>query len=313
MNVAVCSRSFSRNSALRGELQNRYDKVKFNDQGVSFDNQTLVDFLDGYAAAIVGLETINSEVLDRLPLLKVVGKYGVGLDKIDFLACARNDVRVGWTPGVNALAVAELALNLSMTIVRCSAVSHNIVKQGKWEQTLGRELSSLTIGILGCGYVGAALLRLLSGFGCNTLVHDKVDKSEICKLFGAKQVDFDSLVQNSDLISIHLPENEATKRLLGRGLVEAMKRGSYIVNTARGGLLNSSELFWGLETGKLAGVALDVFPEEPPINNVLIQHPNCYVTAHIGGSSEEAVFSMGMAAIHGLENNKHALDFLNDY
>ena len=104
--------------------------------------------------------------------------------------------------------------------------------------------------------------------------------------------------------------DQETKHLLGHGLVEEMKNDTFIVNTARGGLLNPSQLLWGLESGKLAGVALDVLPDEPPIETSLINHQNCYVTAHIGGSSEEAILNMGMAAINGLKDNKHALDFI---
>ena len=206
MRVAVCSRSFSKNIFLRREITKRYKNVKFNDLGKSFDDDSLVAFLAGYDAAIIGLETITERVLEKLPSLKVIGKYGVGLDKIDFLACANNSIRIGWTPGVNAVAVAELALNLSLTIVRRSAISNNIVKIGEWQQTVGRELSSLTVGILGCGHVGTAFLGLLSGFGCDIIVHDRLDKFDICNFYGAKQVDFESLVRNADLISIHLPE-----------------------------------------------------------------------------------------------------------
>lgn len=310
MRVAVCSRSFSKNIFLRREIIKQYGNVKFNDFGKSFDDDGLVAFLSGCDAAIIGLETINERILKKLPTLKVIGKYGVGLDKIDFFACANNSIRIGWTPGVNAVAVAELALNLSLTIVRRSAISNNIVKTGDWRQTVGRELSSLTVGIVGCGHVGSAFLGLLSGFGCEIIVHDRLDKLDICNLYGAKQTDFKSLVRNADLISIHLPESAETKRLLGHGLLEEMKNDTYIVNTARGGLLNPSQLLRGLESGKLAGVALDVLPDEPPIETALIKHPNCYVTAHIGGSSEEAILNMGMAAINGLKVNKHALEFI---
>jgi len=310
MRIAVCSRSFSKNITLRREITKQYKDVKFNDAGKIFDDDSLISFLSGYDAAIIGLETLNDRVLQKLPNLKVIGKYGVGLDKIDFLACANNGTRIGWRPGVNAVAVAELALNLSLTIVRRSAISNNIVKTGDWQQTVGRELSSLTVGILGCGHVGQAFLKLLSGFGCNVIVHDRLDKLEICNFYGAIQVDFEYLLRNADLISIHLPENAETKHLLGHNFLEEMKNDTYIVNTARGGLLKPYQLLRCLESGKLSGVALDVLPDEPPIETALINHRNCYVTAHIGGSSEEPILNMGMAAINGLKDNKDALDFL---
>ena len=309
MRVAVCSRSFSKNSFLRKELQNRYLEVKFNDQGVSLNEDGLRSFISDFDAAIIGLEEINSNLLSALPKLKVIGKYGVGLDKIDLQACSDYGVRIGWQPGVNSVAVAELALNMAITIVRKTAVSNSLVKTGAWEQIIGKQLSSLTVGVMGCGHVGSEFVKLLSGFSCSVLVFDKRDVSDFCSANGAEQVCFNEILSRSDLISIHLPKDVSTEGLLCREVVEGLKFGSYIVNTARGGLLNEAHLYECLNNGKLSGVALDVLSVEPPVDSMLINHPNCYITSHIGGSSEEAIIAMGLAAIDGLQNNQLASDF----
>lgn len=307
--VAVCSRSFSRNTFLRAEILSRFKNVKFNDEGVALDGRELIEFLEGQDSAIVALEVINDEVLSALPQLKVIGKYGVGLDKLDFNALNRHGVRLGWTPGVNAMAVAELALNLSLAIVRKTLISNQVAKNKRWDQIVGRQLSSLTIGILGCGNVGTALLRLLSGFDCQVLICDTLDKSVICEQYGVHQVHFDDLIKRADLLSIHLPKNIDTLKIIDEHAIAKMKPKSYIVNTARGGLVDEAALYRGLVEGHISGVALDVLEKEPPNSFELVNHCNCIVTTHIGGSSEEAIKRMGMSAIDGLENNQPSKAF----
>lgn len=304
--IAVCSRSFSKNRFLRAKLLERFENVKFNDQNLSLQGDSLIGFLKDVDRAIVALEVIDRKILSRLPQLKVIGKYGVGLDKLDFVALKDFGIQLGWTPGVNALAVAELALNQALTIVRKTVTSNQVAKNHKWNQVVGRELSSLTLGILGCGHVGTRLLNLLSGFNCEILICDKIDKSELCDQFGAEQVSFDELISRVDLISLHIPKNSETVNIINADVIDKMKDKSYIVNTARGGLIDEIALLRALNSEKLAGAALDVLANEPPDTFDLINHPNCMITSHIGGSSDEAIVNMGLAAIDGLSNYHHA-------
>ena len=304
--VAVCSRSFSKNSFLRAKLLERFENVKFNDQNLSLQGDSLIEFLKGTDRAIVALEVIDRNVLSNLPQLKVIGKYGVGLDKLDFGALKDFGIQMGWTPGVNALAVAELTLNLALTIVRKTVISNQIAKNHKWSQVVGRELSSLTVGILGCGHVGTRLLNLLSGFNCKIFICDKLDKSNLCNEFGAEQVSFDELISRVDLLSLHIPKNKETLNIINADVIDKMKDNSYVVNTARGGLVDEIALLKALNGKKLAGAALDVLANEPPDTFDLINHPNCMITSHIGGSSGEAIVNMGLAAIEGLNDYHHA-------
>ena len=306
MRVAVCSRSFSRNSLLRNELKKRHHDVCFNDEGCVLEKDSLVAYLSNFEAAIVGLEVIDHSILRQLPDLRVISKFGVGLDNVNLSDCVKNNIRVGWTPGVNSLAVAELALAMSLTVVRGTSQSHEAVKQGHWRQIVGRQLSSLTVGILGCGHVGSEFLRLLSGFGIKVLIFDKISKNELVEQYKATQVDFDTIITSADLLSIHLPYDHHTKAYFNKRFYSELRDNSYLINTARGKLLDEQDLLIGLNSGHLAGVALDVLPEEPPRNFELINHPNCFVTSHIGGSSAEAIIAMGLAAIEGLEKSKPA-------
>lgn len=298
--VAVCSRSFSQHPILRAELLRIYSNVKFNDEGLSLEGSKLARFLQGCDKAIIALEKIDAELLSALPELKVVGKYGVGLDKVDFKAMDSANVKLGWTPGVNAQAVAELTLAMALVIVRNIHHSNNLVKAHAWKQVKGQQMSSVTYGILGCGHVGKALVKILKPFGCKIISYDIKDQSEFYKKNGVEAVDFQTLISTATVLSIHIPKSESTKNIINKNVLAQMKKGSFLINTARGGLVDEVALLESLNAKHLSGAALDVCEVEPPVSFSLVDHPNVFVTSHIGGSSEEAILAMGRAAIQGL-------------
>jgi phosphoglycerate dehydrogenase-like enzyme len=307
--VAVCSRSFSAHSVLREELMNKYSEVKFNDSGKSLSGSELIQFLRGNEKAIVALEKIDSQLLKELPELKVVGKYGVGLDNLDFKAMDEFQVQLGWTAGVNAPSVAECTLGMALNIVRNLHIANDLVKSKGWKQITGKQLSSLTFGVLGCGHVGKAVVKLLKPFGCQILAHDILDFKSFYQEHGAQAVSFEYLLKNSDVLSLHIPRNQKTLNLMNEQNLSMMKPGSFLINTARGGLVDEAHLLKMLNSGHLAAAALDVFAEEPPQNFELLQHPKLFATTHLGGSSEEAILAMGRSAILGLENFRRAGDY----
>ena len=179
--IAVCSRSFSKNTVLREELEARYDFVKFNDDGVNLDGQELVDFLKDCDKAITALERIDGEILKELPRLKAIGKYGVGLDMIDFEAMREHKVKLGWTGGVNRRSVAELVLCYFISLLRLIPFSSSEVIEGRWKQVIGRQLTGKSVGIIGCGHIGKDLIKLLQPFNCRILVNDIVDYPDFYK------------------------------------------------------------------------------------------------------------------------------------
>jgi D-3-phosphoglycerate dehydrogenase len=307
--IGVCSRSFSRNPTLRRELLSKFSNVKFNDKGVSLNGSSLIEFLSDCDGAIVALEYIDNKVLEHLPNLKFIGKYGVGLDKLDFDALDAHDVKLGWTPGVNATSVAELTLNLSLNIVRNTPDSNALAEKKSWKQVTGKQLSSLTVGILGLGHVGSKVACLFNAFGCNVIAHDVLNKEKECQELGIQQVTFSDLLKESDLITIHIPGNESTYHIIGSSEIEQMKDDAFIINTARGGIIDEEAVIKALNTDKLASVAFDVLEVEPPQDLEFIKHPRTFVTTHIGGSSEEAILAMGFAAIDGLSNYTNATFF----
>lgn len=306
--LAVASRSFSRNEVLRNEVLKRYPDAKFNDEGLSLNGDSLVDFLNGYEKAILALETIDESILSRLPTLKIIGKYGVGLDMLDLPALRKYGVKLGWTPGVNKRSVAELAVSFAISLLHRAVFANSEVKNGKWYQVRGRQLSDCTFGIIGCGNVGKDVVRLLKPFNCKILAYDILDFPEYYSEHNVLSSGLDNLLELSDVVSIHLPLDQSTKNILTEERLQLMKSDSILINLARGGLVDEVALKKILLSKKIAGAAIDVFAVEPPQDSDFSYMDNVLVTPHIGGSTKEAIYAMGMAAIDGLDNAKDPLD-----
>lgn len=308
--LAVASRSFSKHPELRKEVLSRYPDARFNDEGLSLKNESLVNFLRGCEKAITGLETIDEAILRQLPELKVIGKYGVGLDMLDLNAMSNLGLKLGWAGGVNKRSVSELVISYSIALLHRAVFANAEVKNGKWAQIKGRQLSECTVGIIGCGHIGKDVIRLLEPFNCRILAHDLLIFEEFYKEYRVASVGLRQLLEESDVISLHLPLDSSTENILSRERLNFLKADAVLINLARGGLVDECALKEALRDKKLAGVALDVFEVEPPDDMDLINMDNVFVTPHIGGSTEEAILAMGMAAIKGLENAKDPLEFI---
>jgi len=298
--VAVTSRSFSKNNVLRKEILQRYENVKFNDKGLKLQGASLIDFLQGCQKAITALEVIDDSLLRKLPKLEVISKYGVGLDMIDMQAIKKYNIRLGWTGGVNRRSVSELVISLSISLLRYVAKSNREVLSGVWRQHIGGHLSGRTIGIIGCGYIGQDLIRILQPFGCQILVNDIKDHKDFYKKYNIQKVEKDELLSRSDVVTLHTPLDKSTRNMLSAERLSLMKADAILINTARGGLVDENALKEMLITGRLHGAAFDVFSIEPPKDNELLNLPNFIATPHIGGSANEAIMAMGRAAINGL-------------
>lgn len=301
--VAVCSRSFSKNEDLRKEILSRYKHVKFNDQGLTLEGKVLIDFLQGHSKVIIGLEKINDSILDLLPKLEVVSKYGVGTDMIDFQAMKKHKVKLGWTGGVNRRAVSELVICYAISILRDVPIANKEVTEGIWKQHKGNLLSEKNFGIIGFGNIGQDVARLLEPFACKVLVYDIVDISNQSFSSNVEFVTLDYLLKNSDLVSLHLPLNDDTALILNKKRLNMMQKHSVLINLSRGGLVDEDALKEALVNYKIRGAAFDVFAEEPPKDHELLNLDNFLSTPHIGGLAKESIMAMGYAAIDGLDNN----------
>lgn len=302
--VAVCSRSFSRNPTLRAELLARYSRVSFNDQGLQLEGDSFVAFVRGHEKAITALEVVNASVLSRLPELRVISKYGVGLDMIDLAAMRAHGTRLGWTAGVNRRSVSELVIASAIAMLRHVPAAHSEVLSGTWRQHIGGHLSGRTVGIIGCGHIGKDLVLLLAAFGCTVLAYDICDYSEFYDAHNVRAVTLDTLLMEADVVSIHVPLDDTTRGMLDARRLAMLKPSAVLINAARGGLVDEAALKEMLKAKRLAAAAFDVFAVEPPQDQELLSLPNFLATPHIGGSAHEAILAMGRAAIDGLDNNQ---------
>jgi phosphoglycerate dehydrogenase-like enzyme len=307
--LAVASRSFSKHPLLRKEVLSRYPDTKFNDQGLSLQGDPLINFLAGYEMAITALETIDYSILSKLPELKIIGKYGVGLDMIDLDAMNKYNVQLGWKGGVNKRSVSELVISSAIALLHRSVFANAEVRKGKWNQVKGRQLSECTFGIVGCGHIGKDIIRLLQPFNCKILAHDILEFNDFYLQYNVTSVGLNELLETSDVVTLHLPLDNSTKNILNKERLSIMKDTAVLINLARGGLIDEAELKNIILTNKIAGVAMDVFAVEPPSDSDFSTMDNVLITPHIGGSTEEAIFAMGMAAIESLENSKNPLYF----
>lgn len=302
-NVAVCSRSFSRNPVLRSELLLRYSNVSFNDSGLQLEGPSLVSFLRGNQKAIIALETVDGELLEQLPGLKVISKYGVGLDSLDLRAMRHHGVRLGWEGGVNRRSVSELVLSSIIAMLRQVPAAHKDILTGVWRQRVGGNLTGKTVGIVGCGNIGKDLIDLLQPFKCSILVNDIVEYRDFFEKFHVMSVSLNELLASADIVTLHVPLVDSTRLMINEERLAIMKPSSVLVNFARGGLVDEAALKRALLQNRIAAAAFDVFGQEPPTDVELLQLPNFLSTPHIGGSSEESIIAMGRSAIRGLDCN----------
>jgi D-3-phosphoglycerate dehydrogenase len=255
------------------------------------DPASLLREVTGYEALIVRSATkVTREVLQAGKKLKVVGRAGAGVDNIDVKAAAELGIVVMNTPGGNSAAVAELTIALMFALSRSISRADAAMKQGQWlkKELEGRELGGKTLGLVGIGNVGAIVSRLARAIGMNVLAYDPYVSADRAREVGAELSGLDAVLAGSDYLSVHVPKTKETGGLLNAAALSKAKRGMYLVNCARGGIVVEKDLLAALESGQIAGAGLDVYDEEPPKDSALARHPRVVATPHIGAATEEA-------------------------
>ena len=302
--IAVTSRSFSKHPILRSELFQLYSDVRFNDEGVSLSGDKLIRFAKGRIKLITALEKIDETFLSALPELEVISKYGVGTDMLDKEALIKHGIRLGWAPGVNKRSVTELTIAFILSFLRNITTACRETSTGVWKNRKGRQLSGKTVGIIGCGNIGKDLAVILKAFGCRILVYDIIDYREFYATHHISPVSLETLLSESDFVTLHIPLDNSTRNILSADKLHLMRPDAILINTARGHLVDEIALKQMLVEGEIAGAAFDVFATEPPDDLSLLELDNFLATPHIGGSTEESILAMGRAAIFGLDNNR---------
>ena len=300
--VAVTPPPICNSATLRDELSRIFPEPLFNDKGRYLDEIELIQFAEESDALLIGRDRINDSVLSELPQLKIIAKYGVGLDNIDLGALKQYQVELGWTSGVNRRSVAELTLGFMLGLCHNMFRAGGALKQGQWIKEGGRLLQGRTVGIVGCGNIGKEVVRLLKSFECRAWIHDILDMSEFCKETGALEKSFEELLREADIVSLHVPLTKETYHMMNAKTLRQMRADAYLINTSRGNVVDQAALKEALIGQVIAGAGLDVFSQEPPEDVELLAHPHLMVTPHIGGNAQEAIESMARAAFQHLQD-----------
>ena len=252
--------------------------------------------IDGIVA---GNERFDANTLANAGRLRIVARYGVGYDRVDLAQCTHAGVVVTNTPGTMAPAVADLAFGLLLALVRNICADDAQLKSGgQLKPPIGADLESLALGLVGCGLIGTEVAQRAAGFGMTTVVHDPWADTERIRALGCEVLSLEQLLQRADVVTLHLPLTEDSAELVDARFLSSMKKGSYLINTARGGLVDEAALVTALQDGHLKGAGLDCQVTEPPvgISRELVGLPNVVATSHVGSMTMSARRKMALMA-----------------
>ena len=279
--------------SIHGDGIKKLEQAGFTvDVKTDISGEDLKKTVSKYDALVVRSRTkITGEVINEGKRLKAVARAGVGLDNVDLEAAKKRNVAVFNSPEASSEAVAELTIGLMLSLARNVPFADSTMKEGKWvkNQLEGWQLESKTLGLLGLGNIGRRVAKIAKGFGMNILITKRtpLDSKLLAELEG-EFVPLKELLRRSDIVTIHVPLTPETNRMIGREEIQLMKNSTYLINTARGQIVDEKALLDALKSGKLAGAALDVYDTEPPKDLELVKMPNVVCTPHIGGQTVEA-------------------------
>jgi D-3-phosphoglycerate dehydrogenase len=276
-------------------------EVVFSKPGVQPSEDDLMTLLPGCVGYLAGVEKIPSRVLEAAKGLRVISRNGVGVDNIDLPTAERLGIKVIPAFGSNSRGVAELAIGLILALARSIPFSDACLKNKDWQRREGIELDGKTLALIGCGRIGREVAEMAAGLGMKVVVFDVVQDPAA----GLNYVFMDEALRSSEFVSLHCPAQKDGRPLVDAAMIAKMKKGAYLINTARYTLLDAVAVIAALDSGKLSGVALDVFDKEPPGDNPLVRHPRVIATPHIGGFTAESV---GRAVAMAVDNLLAALE-----
>lgn len=303
MKILVTPTSFKKkeNSKARELLESFADEVIYNEVGHPLSSEEVISMLDDIDGYIAGVDTIDKAAIQAAPKsLKVISRYGAGFDRVDIDAANAKGITVTNTPGVNSIAVAELAFGLMLCAAREIPFAHNEVMAGKWVSKNGIELNGKTLGILGLGAIGKNLALRALAFHMSVIAYDPYMDKDFASAHGIKVGTLEEVLSSANFLSLHLPHNENTHHIIDERAISLLPEGAIIINTARGGLIDEDALLAALNSGHLRMACMDAFEKEPPQASPLFQSGKIIVTPHAGAHTAEAVCAMGLKAVENL-------------
>ncbi|MFQ6084351.1 MAG: hydroxyacid dehydrogenase [Candidatus Aminicenantia bacterium] len=267
------------------------------DVKTGLNEEELVKTIQDYHSIVVRSATkVTSKVIEAANNLELIIRAGIGLDNIDLATAEKKGIKVANTPAATSISVAELTFGLMLGAVRHISIANMSMKAHKWEKKLfsGTELYGKTLGIIGLGRIGKEVAKRALAFGMKVIAYDVI---EIETDLDVKQVSFEELLFQSDIITIHIPLTKETKYLLSSKEFDLMKEGVILINIARGGVVEEEALLNALNSGKVKAAAIDVWEKEPSDNFELIDHPNVIATPHLGAAAKEGQERAGLEAV----------------
>jgi D-3-phosphoglycerate dehydrogenase len=300
--VLVTATSYARDDpGLWKALKNDVGEVVVNPFARPLTSEEVAVLLPGCQGYIAGLDVIDREALATADSLRVIARYGAGVDRIDLDAARKKGIIVTNTPGANAISVAELAIALMLSVARRIPEADRVTKAGGWSRLQGLALEGRTVGLIGLGAIGKAVARRLQAFDCRILAYDPYVDAAYALADDITLLPLDDLLPQSDIVSLHVPALPVTRGMVNADFLARMKPGAILINTARGELVDEAALLISLTSGHLRGAGLDAFAVEPPgEDNPLFALPQIVVTPHTGAHTDSATNAMGWGALRNL-------------
>lgn len=298
--ILISTSSFGRFDLTPVERLKEHFEVILNPTGRQLREDECKEFYKEIDGIIAGTEKISVNVLKNAKKLKVISRCGAGLDNVDLVAAKKLNIKVYNTPDAPTQPVAELTLGLILALLRNISENDRLVRNNSWKKAMGNLLEGKTLGVIGLGRIGKRLVELTRPFGLNYIAWDSKIDEVFAKVNSVRYVeDLHQLLEVADIISLHLPSSPQTKYLLNSEQFDLVKNSAVIINSARGDLIKETELCKALETGKIAGAALDVFEQEP-YTGALLSFPNVILSPHVGSYARESRVNMEMQAVDNL-------------
>ena len=281
-----------------------------NPLGKKLTEDELAGLVRDCEVIVAGTEPITDRVMAEAKNLKMISRVGIGLDSVDLLAAEKRGIAVSYTPDAPAPAVAELTIGLMYTLIRHVQESNVQLHRGSWHRFFGKRLVNCKIGLIGMGRIGGMVFNHLKALGCTEILYNDVNRRRLEDAAdGVRFAEKEEIYRDADIISLHVPLTGVTKNMVTEKEITGMKDGVFLINTARGGVINESDLYDVLESGKVAGAAIDVFEDEPYAGN-LADHDSCILTAHMGSMSVDCRTRMEIEAteeaVRFILNNEQA-------
>ena len=300
MKVLISSRSFGKiNSGAIELLENSGLEVIMNPYGRKLSEEEIIKLMDDSVGVIAGTEVFTKNVLENSDNLKVISRYGVGLDNVDLTSATQKEIKVFNTPVTPSLAVAELAMSIIFNLLKKIQIVSTRLKNDMWKPEVGNLLTGKTIGIIGLGRIGKKLVEFLKPYNCRIVAYEINPDKEFISKNNVETLDLNSLLKTSDIISIHCPISDETRNMIGKNEFDLMKNNAIIINTARGGIIDEDALYEALKNNKIGAAGIDAFEKEP-YEGKLKELDNILLTPHIGTFNVETRKDMEVEAAENL-------------